>query len=303
LTQISGAGAVRVTARAKLNLYLHLLGRRGDGYHEIDSLVVFAAFGDRLSLIPHGQLILDVEGPFADSLAAEQDNIVLKAARRLQARYPTARGAAIRLEKRIPVAAGLGGGSADAAAALHGLVRLWGLEARPEELSAIGLDLGADVPVCITGRPAFVGGIGERVDPVPFLPETGLLLVNPRVPLSTAAVFKAREGRFSAPARWTEPVREQEQLAKLLAERHNDLTRPALVMAPVMGDVLSALSAYPEILLARMSGSGATCYGLTRNRAEAEAAAQKLRAERPGWWITATWLETGDALAAGDWAN
>ena len=301
--QLSGAAAVEVTARAKLNLYLHLLGRRADGYHAIDSLVAFAAFGDRLSFTPGTELKLDVDGAFAEALPADHDNLVLRAAALLRTRYGITRGASIRLEKRIPVAAGLGGGSADAAATLQGLVRLWQLRPDPDELAAIALQLGADVPVCLVGRAAFVGGIGENIEPVQSLPELGVVLVNPGVPLSTKAVFMSREGRFSLAARWGEPVRGTEQLVQLLAQRHNDLTRPALVMAPVIGEILTALSAYPEVLLARMSGSGATCYGLTGTRAEAEAAAGKLRAERPGWWVMATWLDRTDAVTALDRAN
>jgi len=303
LTQASGAAAVEMAARAKLNLYLHLLGRRADGYHDIDSLVAFAAFADRLSFAPGTELRLDVDGAFAESLPRGDDNLVLRAASLLQRRYGVTRGASIWLEKRIPVAAGLGGGSADAAAALQGLMQLWQLRAHPDELAAIALELGADVPVCLIGRAAFVGGAGEKVEPIGSLPELGLVLINPRVPLSTEAVFMSREGQFSLAARWTEPVRETEQLVKLLAQRHNDLTRPALVMAPVIGDVLTTLSAYPEVLLARMSGSGATCYGLTRTRAEAESAAEKLRADRPGWWVVATWLEGADTLPALDRAK
>jgi 4-diphosphocytidyl-2-C-methyl-D-erythritol kinase len=149
----------------------------------------------------------------------------LRAASLLQRRYGVTRGASIRLEKRIPVAAGLGGGSADAAAALQGLMQLWQLRAHPDELAAIALELGADVPVCLIGRAAFVGGTGEKVVPIGSLPELGLVLINPRVPLSTKAVFMSREGQFSLAARWTEPVCETEQLVKLLAQRHNDLTR------------------------------------------------------------------------------
>ena len=303
MTRVTGAGVVELTARAKLNLYLHLLGRRSDGYHEVDSLIAFAAFGDRLSFAPGTDLTLELEGPFAEALPTEEHNIVLRAAGLLQARYGITRGANIRLEKRIPVSAGLGGGSADAAAALKGLARLWELGTGDEELSAIGIELGADVPVCLGGHAAFVGGIGEKVEHLGSLPEVGVVLVNPRVPLSTKAVFMAHEGHFSIQGRWTEPVKEPEQLAILLASRRNDLTRPALVMAPVIGEILTALSAYPEVLLARMSGSGATCYGLTRTRGGAESAAEKLRAERPGWWVVASSLDGDDAFAALDRAN
>ena len=295
MIHVPGAGAIPLTARAKLNLYLHVLGRRGDGYHDLDSLVAFAAFGDRLTVAPAEDLTLEVDGPFAEALAGTGDTLVLRAARLLQARFEVAHGAAIRLEKRIPVAAGLGGGSSDAAAALRGLTRLWGLPARSDDLAALGLELGTDVPVCLARRPAFVGGIGERLEPAPPLPETGLVLANPRIPLSTPEVFAARQGPFSSPARWTQPVREPETLARLLQDRRNDLSRPALVLAPEIGEVLAALTALPEVLLARMSGSGATCVGLTRGQAEAETAAEALRAERPGWWVIASRLDAEGA--------
>lgn len=296
MTHPPGVGAIELTARAKLNLYLHVLGRRADGYHELDSLVAFAAFGDRLTLAPAEDLRLEVEGPFANRLAGTSDNLVLKAAHLLQARFNVAGGALIHLEKRIPVAAGLGGGSADAAAALNGLARLWGLPGRSEDLAALARELGADVPVCLDGRPAFIGGIGDRLEPAPPLPETGLVLANPRIPLPTPAVMAGRQGPFSAAARWSKPVREPEALARLLQHRRNDLTRAALALAPEIGEVLAALSALPGVLLARMSGSGATCFGLVRGRAEAEAAAEALRTEQPGWWILASWLDASPGI-------
>ncbi len=292
MTHSTGAGAIELTARAKLNLYLHVLGRRADGYHELDGLVAFAAYGDWLRIEPAGELTLEVEGPFAESLTGGGENLVLRAARLLKDRFRVAGAAAIRLEKRIPVAAGLGGGSADAAAALQGLARLWRLEPRPEELAELGLELGSDVPACLAGRPSFMGGIGERLEPAPPLPEAGLVLANPRIPLPTSSVYAARRGPYSTPARWSEAIRDPEQLARLLSERRNDLTRPALALAPEIGEVLASLSKLPGVLLARMSGSGATCFALTRGAAEAERAAEALR--RPGWWIQATRFRAGN---------
>jgi 4-diphosphocytidyl-2-C-methyl-D-erythritol kinase len=287
---------VALTARAKLNLYLHLLGQRADGYHELDSLVAFASYGDRLSVAPADRLTLHIEGPFAEALEAQGDNLVLKAARLLRERFAIARGAEIRLEKRLPVEAGLGGGSADAAAALVGLARLWGIPAGPEDLLPLAPELGADVAVCLAGKPAFMGGIGERLEPCPAVPEVGVILANPRIPLPTAAVFAAREGAFSKPVRRARPVRDAEELIALLQQRRNDLTRPALALVPEIGAVLAALGETPGVRLARMSGSGASCFGLTLTAAEAERGAAELRAARPGWWVVASRLERGAAL-------
>ena len=288
---------VEVTARAKLNLYLHVLGRRPDGYHELDGLVVFAEFGDRLAFAPAEILTLDVEGPFAEALEPGAGNLVLKAASVLRERFGTDRGAAIRLEKRIPVAAGLGGGSADAAAALTGLARLWNLPAGGEDLADLARELGADVPACLAGRPVFIAGKGERLEPAPALPELGIVLANPRSPLPTASVFAARTGPYSAAARWRERT-DAEGLVGLLQDRRNDLTRPALALAPEIGTVLTALGEAPGVLIARMSGSGATCFGLTRAPAEAEAAAEFLRQRQHGWWVRATRFHSGAALPA-----
>jgi 4-diphosphocytidyl-2-C-methyl-D-erythritol kinase len=281
---------VELTARAKINLYLHVVGRRGDGYHELDSLVAFAELGDRLSFAPAADLTLSVDGPFAPGLDAGPGNLVLKSAGLLRARFGGTKGAAIRLEKHLPVAAGLGGGSADAAAALIGLSRLWGLAAGPEELAPLATELGADVAVCLAGRPSFMGGIGERMEPAPALPELGMILANPGVPLPTREVFAARTGPFSDPARFAGPVSHAEELVRLLKGRRNDLTEPALRLVPQIGEVLSSLEEVPGVLLAHMSGSGATCFGLTRSFAEAERGAGWLRARHPKWWVAATRL-------------
>jgi 4-diphosphocytidyl-2-C-methyl-D-erythritol kinase len=270
-----------------------VLGRRDDGYHELDSLVAFAAIGDRLSVAPAEGLSLSVDGPFADALSCG-DNLVLRAGRLLQQRLGLSQGAEMRLEKRLPVAAGLGGGSADAAAALRGLVRLWNVQA--EELMALAGELGADVPACLAGTPSFTGGVGERLEPVPGFPELGVILANPRIPLPTAAVFASRTGAFSKPARWTHRLRDAEELIGLLQERRNDLTRPALALVPEIGAVLAALGALPQVRLARMSGSGATCFGLTATASEAERGAEALRARAPGWWVMPSRLLAAGAL-------
>ena len=278
-------------APAKLNLYLHVLGRRADGFHELDSLVAFADVGDRLTVTPAPDgPHLTITGPFAGPLIAEDPagNLVIRAALALAERCGRPATVRIALEKNLPVASGIGGGSADAAACLRALARLWGLSADHPDLYAVGSRLGADVPVCLAGRPAYFGGIGDRLDPAPTLPETHAVLVNPGVPVPTPAVFKARQGGFSPSARFSQAPADAAELAVLLADRRNDLTEPALTVAPVIADVLAALTATPGCRLARLSGSGATCFGLYATAAEADAAAARLA--RPGWWVRAARL-------------
>jgi 4-diphosphocytidyl-2-C-methyl-D-erythritol kinase len=276
-------------ARAKVNLYLHVTGRRDDGYHLLDSLIVFAEAGDTLTARPAGALTLAVDGPFAAALRDEPDNLVLRAARALAAATGLARGAALALTKTLPVASGIGGGSADAAAALRALCALWEVRPGRAALDAIAVKLGADVPVCLDGRPAFIGGVGEQRDAAPRLPPAGLVLVNPGIPLATPAVFRSRSGAFSPPGRFTSAPADARELASLLRDRRNDLTGPALGLVPAIGDVLAALEASPGCLLARMSGSGATCFGLYADRAIADVAAKALKKGR-GWWVQPTAL-------------
>ncbi len=288
-------------APAKVNLYLHVTGRRADLYHLLDSLAVFCPVGDRLRAASAAALSLTVEGPFGAALADEPDNLVLRAARALGG---TA-GARIVLEKHLPVASGIGGGSADAAAALRLLCRLWGLSldvlppgaserAAPARnappptapsstaLVPIALTLGADVPVCLASRPARMGGVGEVLTPAPGLPTAGIVLVNPGAALATAAVFRARAAEFSAPAELPASWPDAAAMADDLAKLRNDLQPPAIALCPLIGTVLAALAATPGCLLARMSGSGATCFGLFPDAPTAEAAARALA--RPGWW-------------------
>ena len=281
-------------ARAKLNLYLHVTGRRDDGYHLLDSLVVFAQAGDVLAASPADSLTLSVDGPFADALRDEPDNLVLRAARALAEAAGIKGGAALSLTKTLPVASGIGGGSADAAAALRVLRRLWDVRLQPHVLDAIAVKLGADVPVCLDGQAAFISGAGEHRDPAPVLPAAGLVLVNPGMPLPTPAVFARRAGSFSQPAPFTDAPRDAAALATVLRARRNDLTEAAMALVPAIGDVLAALEASPGCLLARMSGSGATCFGLYADRAAATAAAAFLGRTRRGWWVMPTAL-TGAA--------
>ena len=288
------AAALRVAAPAKINLYLHVVGRRADGYHLLDSLVAFAAVGDDLAFTPAGDLSLTIDGPFAADLGTDADNLVLRAARALAIAAGRAPAVAIRLTKRLPVASGIGGGSADAAATLRGLGELWNLRLPPDRLQTIALGLGADVPVCLAGLPSFFGGIGDEVAPAPPLPPAAIVLVNPGIPLATAAVFRARAaGRYSAPARWTAAVPEVGALATLLAARANDLTESAVALAPVIADVLADLERQPGCLLARLCGSGATCFGLFRDSAAAQSAATAIAAARSTWWVAPTMLQAG----------
>jgi 4-diphosphocytidyl-2-C-methyl-D-erythritol kinase len=287
---------IAVFAPAKINLWLHLLGRRADGYHLLDSLIAFADLGDEVAAAPADRLSLTVEGPFAAALPAADDNLVLRAARLLAAETGTTAGARLVLTKRLPVASGIGGGSADAAAALKALTRLWRLGLDAGRLAALALRLGADVPVCLGGRPAFVGGIGEAIARAP-LPPAPLLLVNPGAALATAAVFRARTdsgAAFGAAApRWSSAPADPAALAARLAGTSNDLTDAACTLVPAVRDVLDALAALPGCLLARMSGSGATCFGLFASKPAVEAAAAALSAAHPGWWIAPTALRGG----------
>ena len=252
-------------APAKVNLSLLVTGRRADGYHLLDSLVVFGPARDRLRGRPATSLSLCVEGPFATGLAAEADNLVLRAGRALAAWAGQGLGAELVLQKNLPVASGIGGGSADAAAALRLLCRMWDLHPGAAALSSLALALGADVPVCLDSAPARMQGVGEVLSPLPPLPPCGLLLVNPGVSVATADVFRTRAAGFSTaadlPSRWQDAA----ALATTLAALGNDLEAPALTVAPVIGTVLDALRSLPSCLLARMSGSGATCFALFRH--------------------------------------
>jgi 4-diphosphocytidyl-2-C-methyl-D-erythritol kinase len=272
---------VREFAPAKINLHLHVVGRRQDGYHLLDSLVVFAGIGDWLSVSPAPDLSLTLTGPFAAGLAAEPDNLVLRAARGLADLAGIRPTGAIRLEKNLPVASGIGGGSADAAAALRLLCRFWGVS---PDLTRLAQSLGADVPVCLLSRPALMSGIGEILAPAPPVPEAGVVLVNPGVAVSTPAVFRARTGGFSPPAAFPAAGWASARLlAQTLAGTHNDLEAAARCMAPEINDALAALANAPGCLIARMSGSGATCFGLFEDALAARHAADTVR--RDGWWV------------------
>ncbi|MGD0104360.1 MAG: 4-(cytidine 5'-diphospho)-2-C-methyl-D-erythritol kinase [Rhodopila sp.] len=269
-------------APAKVNLHLHVVGRRADGYHLLDSLVVFAGVGDRLTVSPADDLSLTLTGPFASGLEREADNLVLRAARALAAEAGIPAAGKLVLEKNLPVASGIGGGSADAAATVRLLCRFWGLN--PDTLDQLASGLGADVPVCLAGRPALLSGIGDVLAPVRKLPDVGVVLLNPGVAVSTPAVFQARSGSFSRPALLPEHGwRDAASIAATLRPMRNDLETPARLLAPPIGDALRAVAAAPGCLLARMSGSGATCFGLFATPAAARAAVPAIM--RDGWWV------------------
>jgi 4-diphosphocytidyl-2-C-methyl-D-erythritol kinase len=271
-------------ACAKINLHLHVIGRRPDGYHLLDSLVVFAGAADTLTVEPADSLTLSITGPFAAALDGEADNLVLRAARTLAAHAGIRAAGRLVLEKDLPVASGIGGGSADAAAALRLLARFWGVDAGPGTLAALAGRLGADVPVCLEGRSALMSGVGEILSPAPRLPAAGIVLVNPGVAVSTPAVFRAREGGFSGIAAWPSGGwRDAGSLAASLRRTVNDLEAPALRLAPGIGHALEALRADSRCLLARMSGSGATCFGLYADAAAARRSAEAI--DGPGWWV------------------
>lgn len=286
------SGPISVPAPAKINLYLHVTGLRTDGYHALDSLIVFADVHDTLRLAPAEDLSLIVEGPHGEGLSTDSENLVIKAADRLREAAGIETGVHMVLEKNLPVASGIGGGSADCAAALTGLARLWNVDTGAVNLAQLGLTLGADVPVCLFGRAAFMSGIGEDIAAAPILPPAWLVLVNPGAGLSTPAVFEARRAalgdKWSEPGQFEEPPVNAADLAGLLRTRNNDLTDGAISLQPVIGDVLQALDKTDGVLLARMSGSGATCFGLFNDSGGAERAAAVLGGKHPQWWISAS---------------
>lgn len=289
------AAVVTQEARAKVNLTLRVLGRRADNYHLLRSLVVFPALGDRLVARAADDLMLDIAGPFAAALTGgqngEDDNLVLRAARALRREAGIATGAHLTLEKNLPVASGIGGGSADAAATLRLLARLWNVTMDEAALAEIAATLGADVSVCLSPRPAFMWGIGERIARLDALPPFWLLLANPGAALATKAVFDELAAPRFTGVQEVPPRPAFASLDALLAwlgTEGNDLEIPAKALLPEVGDVLAALAATQGCRLARMSGSGATCFGLYADEVAARDAALALGAAHAGWWLEAT---------------
>ncbi|MCR8548352.1 4-(cytidine 5'-diphospho)-2-C-methyl-D-erythritol kinase [Salipiger sp. P9] len=269
-----------VFAPAKINLTLHVTGRRADGYHLLDSLVCFASVGDRLTLAPAETLSLQVTGAEGAGLPSGMDNLALRAA----AGVAGDQGAALALEKCLPAASGIGGGSADAAAAIRGMMALQGRSPGPEQ-AATALALGADVPMCLESRPLRASGIGETLVPV-ALPPLHAVLANPRRPVATPDVFRALEERDNPPMPEALPdLSSPEALLAFLSATRNDLQAAACRIEPAIGEVLAVLAGLRGCQLARMSGSGATCFALFPSEAYAECAAAQLRLMHGGWWI------------------
>ncbi|WP_026318778.1 4-(cytidine 5'-diphospho)-2-C-methyl-D-erythritol kinase [Amorphus coralli] len=284
------SGSVCETARAKVNLALHVVGRRADGYHLLDSLVAFASIGDTVTAERRvdGRVTLTLSGPFADHCPTDSENLILKAEQAVGALSSTraSGGVSLHLDKQLPVASGIGGGSADAAAAIRALVRLQGLRLNGHVLHKVATGLGADVPMCLESRPLRAQGIGDITTPTPALPAAGIVLINPGVAVSTPAVFRALKSRENAPlpdlpACFTD----LDALVGWLKDARNDLEPPALTIAPSIASVLTVLRGIPECRFARMSGSGATCFGLFASEAEAMNAAKAIATAHPHWWV------------------
>jgi 4-diphosphocytidyl-2-C-methyl-D-erythritol kinase len=275
-------------APAKINLTLRIVRRRADGYHELESLVVFADLADRLSLIPGPETSLEVTGPFAAACGATDDNLVLKAVRKLSAGISGLKAGRFRLEKNLPVAAGIGGGSSDAAAALRLLAHANGIALDDPRLAEAAVAVGADVPVCVEPRARIMRGIGEILS-APFdLPALPALLVNPRVPTETRKVFAAFAGMHGSSEHLGAPPRDN--LLGYLQAHGNDLTVPAIACVPVIGELLDVIAALPGAQLARMSGSGSTCFALFGSAEAVNNAVERLRLAQPSWWIASATL-------------
>lgn len=280
-------------APAKVNLYLHVGPPKSNGRHDLDSLVVFAdsRAADHLTAEAAGTLTLEVTGPRAAAAGTLDDNLVLKAARALQAASGSRQGARLMLQKWLPVAAGIGGGSSDAATALRLLTKLWDID--PAHAAALAPGLGGDVPVALSGQPALMRGEGQRVTPAPSLPPLDALLINPGVPCPTGPVFRSHDaaggGAGFAEIHPLPEFQDGKSLAAWLREQRNDLEMPAIAMVPEIAEALTFLRAQPGVLLARMSGSGATCFALFEAIAFAERAMVVLRndAGRKHWWTAA----------------
>ncbi|MGD8325346.1 MAG: 4-(cytidine 5'-diphospho)-2-C-methyl-D-erythritol kinase [Sphingomonadales bacterium] len=272
-------------APAKINLYLEITGRRPNGYHDLDSLVVFADVGERLIAAESDDLTLDITGPWAGALDGEADNLILRAARLLKDKTGINRGVHFTLDKHIPVAAGVGGGSADAAAALRALNKLWALELSEVELCEVGLSLGADVPVCVRSRTSRFLGIGDICLDAPPLPKgLGLLLVNPRVVVNTRDVFKAAVLNGGGNIESLSPFRDFNTLKSWLEGRRNDLEGPAKALEPVIEDCLHVLREGHDDAFVAMSGSGATCFALYDQENVACNMQSILQQKHECWW-------------------
>ena len=275
-------------ACAKINLALHIKGRREDGYHELESIVAFAGIADVLTIAPATEVSISLSGPFANDLPPDGENITLTAWH-LLASYAGKKNTPFSpvkfyLEKNLPVASGIGGGSADAAAALRGLIRLFDISISAQDLNKIALQLGADVPICLGQKTSRMRGIGEIIEPIAVGLPRAVLLVNPRVPLPTHAVFEAL--KLECGQSFGTAIGDLSNIKNW----RNDLTAPAIKIVPEIADVLESLGSQEDITCSRMSGSGATCFGLAENLGQAERAATNIKNQHPDWWVVATSL-------------
>ena len=279
---------ISVDLPAKVNLFLHVCGRRDDGFHLLESLVGFTEFCDRLSVSSADDFIVSGEGPFAKDLPKNPDsNLVLMAARALKKEAGVTQSAKIAIEKNIPVSAGIGGGSANAAGTLRSLAELWELKYDLQRLAQVAKEIGSDIPVCVYSVPAIVEGSGEKVAPQNALPACGVVLVNAADPLPTESVFSARSGAYRKSLPWVE-ISSFDQLVSELTLRRNDLLETASVLSPIINDVLKTLSETQHCRYFQMSGSGGTCFGLYPSQQLAAEAARSISERNPNWWCVST---------------
>lgn len=276
---------IKANAPAKVNLTLHVTGQRADGYHLLDSLVGFADVSDQLTATTAPDLRLTVSGPFSAGVPTDDSNLILRAARALQQARGVSGGAVLHLDKHLPHAAGIGSGSADAAAALTMLAELWKVAPLPPTAPEV-VALGADVPVCLAApRPIRMTGIGEVLSPVPRLPDCALVLVRPPVGVPTGPVFAGLDRRDGSPMTAMPERLDYDGFVDCLAAQRNDLQAPAEAIVPEVSDALARLRALPAVSLARMTGSGATCFGLVKDMATARHVARIIQVAEMGWWV------------------
>lgn len=279
--------SLSVVAPAKLNLFLHITGKRADGYHLLESLVAFTNYGDVLDIEPSDNLILSITGEFADSLSADENNLVMRAAKLLRERENVNAGAHITLHKNLPIGSGFGGGSSDAAATLNALAQFWDISFD----ASIAMELGSDVLVCIASRPAYMRGVGEQLMPVRLKAPLHVVLLHPRTPLLTADVYRHFSGDFTAPMNLPAIIENNAQLLALLHSTHNALDSAAIAAMPSIAAMLAALDNTEHCLLSRMSGSGAGCFAFYETAGHAAKAAEYLKRTHIEWWCVATHLE------------
>ena len=280
-------------APAKINLTLHVTGQRDDGYHLLDSLVVFTDAGDQITAKSANDMALIVTGPFAEGVPTDDSNLILRAAHLLRRKRGVIQGVHITVEKNLPHAAGIGGGSADAAATLKLLAELWQVEPLPATAPEV-LTLGADVPVCLAGPgPTRMTGIGEGLAPQPQIPDCALVLVNPRVAVSTQAAFRGLASKTNPGMDALPEMPDFKAFAAWLAAQRNDLQAPAMALAPEVATAIDKLRRIPAVAHAGMSGSGATCFGLVRNMADARHVARVIQVAEMSWWVTPAMILRG----------